>query len=434
MNRSTEIEGVLEYYKEQVEKSENFTIFQRDIYNFLERYGITQFQLETYEEKEFKHWKEKYKNDQFLNVYESPVQKGFLQFNSSLAGSNHYKMYISLDREHLTEGVDRIFDFISKNKIENCSKVARRDRSDVIVLRILKEEDAKKVLEFINNDKFITEHARPTNPFLMREGVVGVAFDGHLSYNFVVSYLMREYLKTKKENNDTQSISKDDFTKYIRKTFKEVFLTNEGLQDFISQQYVQRELYNSYGSHTDVLLNFMHVINMAYTSMTSEDINDYFAAFKVSENDRVNAKYYAKLDYALNHGIKEEKQEIKQEVKQGPTERDKQIIDSYISYALKKYKYPEEVERYLSSYQSGNVAAITRDGNFRMQFAKEVTSEDLRAITNGNIRNYIQRRIAFEKGEELRIQKRQENERKKVKSIKEQTIAMINGIESTYKR
>ena len=69
-----------------------------------------------------------------------------------------------------------------------------------------------------------------------------------------------------------------------------------------------------------------------------------------------------------------------------------------------------------------------------MQFANEVTSEDLRAITNGNISNYIQRRIAFEKGEELRIQKRQENERKKVKSIKEQTIAMINGIENTYKR
>ena len=76
-----------------------------------------------------------------------------------------------------------IFDFIERNNMKTGSKVADTIRSDEIVLRMESTDDAEKLIQFINNNPYLKENSRPTNPFLNRAGVVGVGYDDLLSYN-----------------------------------------------------------------------------------------------------------------------------------------------------------------------------------------------------------------------------------------------------------
>lgn len=105
------------------------------------------------------------------------------------------KIYLSFSKEDVFECVNMIFDYIDQNELSTLSKVADVRRSDEVVLRMSNVEDAKKLLEFINNNEYLSTRAKPVNPFLIKSGVAGLANDRLLSYNETLSFIIAEYFK-----------------------------------------------------------------------------------------------------------------------------------------------------------------------------------------------------------------------------------------------
>ncbi len=392
MNRFEEIEKILEYYKERTIKKNLQPIKRKEVYNFLVRYGLTNDEYMEgiaykYDDK-FENWKKRYENDSFLRVYETDLQKDFLQLNTAKRETNCLKLYVSLGREYIDEGVNIIFDYISKNKIDTVSKIAKYDRSDVIVLRIINEEDATKIINLINNNPLFKGNARKTNPFLMRQGVVGLAFDNHLSYNTIVAMILTEYLNEKIDSKKLGDVSLNDLRSYLLKLYKDTFMTQENLDKFANIQEVQQSFERLPYSETEILLNYMHVLNAMYINITSNKYEDYIKAFRTSKSNKINAKYGEKINHTLNS--------------QYQNINPKALLDSYIEYALQKYGSREIVEGHLSSYLYGNDNAITRDMDYRKYFINSLDRDTFAEIIGENIGTYIA-------GIELNINKGQQN-------------------------
>ena len=248
MNREQEIETFLSKIKEAYESNPN-NVDSSFVYPFLCRYNVDLDEERANYRTYFNYWKNKYNDNPNLYVFEHPKQPHFLQFQNhdqlnpdDIDKTNYVKLYLSVDPKCFPEAVNTIFDYIAENKIINRSKICEYDRSDSIVLRIKEASDARKVIDFINSNELITKYARPTNPFLAREGVVGIAFDERLSYNAAISYFVSNYVKERFQLNASSDICLEDFQKYIKGFFKHTFETGENLESFRNTDYFKENL------------------------------------------------------------------------------------------------------------------------------------------------------------------------------------------------
>ena len=178
MNNPVEIEEFLKYYARIYNQNPNLPIVRDTIYHGLTTYGISDEEKKNKSIKYmFPKWINYFKNSN-LHVYESDMQKHFLQFHTSdgRTTEGHVKIYATFAKEDMESCVIRIFDYISKNNFATYSKVSDVVRADSIVLRMVNPKEADKVINFINNDQYLSGKARKTNPFLMKVGVVQLPF------------------------------------------------------------------------------------------------------------------------------------------------------------------------------------------------------------------------------------------------------------------
>jgi hypothetical protein len=165
-------------------------------------------------------------------------------------------------------------------------------------------------------------------------------------------------------------------------------MTQENLDKFANIQEVQQSFERLPYSETEILLNYMHVLNAMYINITSNKYEDYIKAFRTSKSNKINAKYGEKINHTLNS--------------QYQNINPKALLDSYIEYALQKYGSREIVEGHLSSYLYGNDNAITRDMDYRKYFINSLDRDTFAEIIGENIGTYIA-------GIELNINKGQQN-------------------------
>ena len=140
----------------------------------------------------------------------------------------------------------------NQNNFATYSKVSDVVRSDSVVLRMVNPDEANKVINFINNDPYLSSKARKTNPFLMKSGVVGIASDKKLSYNSTLAYLITKYFK---ETANYDNVGYNDFKRFSQKYFNDVFINQTKLEDFI------------YDEDFDILKNYsqVEIQNAMYT-------------------------------------------------------------------------------------------------------------------------------------------------------------------------
>lgn len=139
----------------------------------------------------FGRWIEKFKNVDNIDVFCSENWKYFCQFkNGQVTGLDFVKVYIPLDYEHIYEGVNRIFNFLAKSNIAHCSKVSSDIRFDDVVVRLNNLEDAKKLQNFVDNDRYIQKGLMKPNAFTISNNKVAYAYDGGLSYNSCVAKII----------------------------------------------------------------------------------------------------------------------------------------------------------------------------------------------------------------------------------------------------
>ena len=187
------------------------------IYSHLALYGLTEEDVKNREiDYNFQSWINNFQNDPNLAVYYTERQPGFLQFqNKKSLGDKHVKLYLSYPADKINYCVNKIFKYVADQDMPTCSKVSKKLRSDSVVLRMANFDDAAKVINYINSDYELTSCAKETNPFSIKHGVVGVAYDDMLSYNTTLSFVMEEYFNYCRRNNVLTNAHNEWFTALI---------------------------------------------------------------------------------------------------------------------------------------------------------------------------------------------------------------------------
>ena len=373
MTRFDEMNELLLKYKEYI-KQKPGKIEPGKIYNSLSTYEMSYDEKEnrvTYDGDLFPKWQEMYKNDYYILE-----RNDFLHFvNADDRALDQIKLYVAPKPSSMDIITTEILNFLKENNIQTYFKAAMKDRNDALTIRLLNEEDARKVTSFINNNDIITKNVRKTNPFLMREGVVGLAYDRLISYNSTIAKLIASYLNERNKNNGIDNICLNDFNNFLFSYFAKTFITCKDIKQY--KEDFQKDFEKSTENPADLMLNHLHVINMIHRAVCLED-----------SIDTVIKNYNLSIDYEYNKTCRNKF--CKSLGVNYDDELEKNILDEYIKYASEKYVIGDfTVHDYLNSYAAGNHKSITRDWDYRTKFEYHLPPEKVLEITNGDISNYI---------------------------------------------
>lgn len=220
ITKQREIEEFLENVK-KLSLIDQTILNNRNIYDMLRFYGIKDNDKENGQAKDvryfFDKWSKRFQDKMFhkhnFQTYRFPDQKfwGIKSKKETNDDNKWIKIYLAIDSNHLDKSVDKLINFLDKNNdFEYDMKVAGKIRSDNIVIRIKSEEDAKKIIDFISNDNYISEGKNKQNPFMPNTNDIGKIHDAEGSYNDFIANFICEYLKK------TTSTSYSSFIEYLK--------------------------------------------------------------------------------------------------------------------------------------------------------------------------------------------------------------------------
>lgn len=391
MNRYQNMEQFLHFFASIYIQNPDLEIDRDTIYSNLAIYGLTDEEIKDREIGDnFQSWINNFQNDPNLAVYYTDKQPGFLQFhNKKSLGDKHVKLYLSYPKDKINHCVNKIFKYIADQDMPTCSKVSHKLRSDSVVLRMANFNDAAKVINYINGDYELSTSAKETNPFSIKHGVVGIAYDDMLSYNMTLSYVMEEYFNYCRANNVLSYVSVEHFREYANQYFTDNFKSRDSICEFSEKDFVisRKHRFNNIGEE---LLNYEQVLHLICLSLNENaNINDYRDFYS-----KVADKQYSKekIDYynsVVNNNVMQQTEVSGNEIR---------LVNSYIDLAMKKYG-PDKVHLYLEDYVRGNVKSITRNNDLRDLFEKYMTPSKLVSIT-GNIEDYVNNYIQTKKQNE----------------------------------
>lgn len=378
------------YFQQIYYYNPDFQISNKTLYAGLMNYGYTNEELKNNNiSNHFIDWINRFSNVSNLDVFYTDRQKGFLQFQNKKDGFDYkcVKLYLSYPKDKIYACANKIFDYIQRNDFKTLSKISDITRSDSIVLRMESIEDARKVMSFINNDPELVQNAKSTNPFSVREGVVGIAYDDMLSFNGVLSKLMSSYFQKHRNQNTFGNVSIDDFKNYVSMEYSRIFKDASNIQNFnISSEDIRRCRGNS-----GAILNYEQVYKTILMSLDGRtNYNDILFSinnYKDRKNNNVMLDYYNSVLKSRNYNIKNNTVKFSSVV-DNHLQYAKNIVDNYILHAANKYGR-QNISKYLNDYMRGNQNAITRDNNYRNLFIENVSIERLQEITDSNLEGYI---------------------------------------------
>ena len=215
------LKDAAEYYSEC---SEDFDY--RIVYNALTVFNLSDYDMEEgfFEKKDFELF-EKWALDAGKNfeVKKSKANSYFWLFCNPMLTeyeSKHrnkipIKLYIPVGKNTFENVLPDLFKFLSDNNIMHISKISADVRTDDIVVRVYKISEAEQLIKYVN-EKFQDEILE-TNPFVLRDGIVGIAADGDHSYNIDVAIHIAEFIK----QTDTENVSIDSFKRFIQDNLKD---------------------------------------------------------------------------------------------------------------------------------------------------------------------------------------------------------------------
>lgn len=224
----------------------------------------------------FDYWIDNNKRDK-TEVFVSPNWKYFCQFISQpekvVDYYKHHKIYLSLDSEHMKEGVERLFDFLNRENIPHKSKVGKLSRDDQIVVRVISHEDCRKVVNFINNDPYIQEGKKKASPFAYQYKGVAIAADGAVSYNDSISKMLSLYLKEMAKNNSIDKINVNTFINFCVNYYNKYFVRKEDVGKVLNDFGIK----NSTNVHD--IVDFKYCVKLFLNGLNNSFDFDKYANF-----------------------------------------------------------------------------------------------------------------------------------------------------------
>lgn len=373
MNRRTEINTFLKSLAKIYIQNPNLSINSDVFYDCLMNYDISEEERKDANIRDnFVKWSEYFKSIPNIAVYHTPMQNRFLQFSHDTPNYKCIKLYLSFPKDKIYECVNKVFKYVAANNMKTASKVADIIRADSVVLRLDSIEDAKKVINFVNNDLELSNNCKKTNPFLLKEGKVGIAYDHMLSYNTVLSFMLELYFKYCRSNNRLNEVSIDTFKEYIDNFRYNVFSNKNNLKIFLENPEISSTLHRFHGDQIELICNYEEIIKLISESLNPNmNLDRYFNFYNECLKEQQTNQKYTHYNNLMNH-----LNEI-------------DLLNEYIKYAEKKYG-GISVAGYLKRYAEGNARAITRDNNYRYKFMKFLTPQKLMEVTNYNIEEYVE--------------------------------------------
>ena len=218
-NRNRQIDEFLKYFRDIALQNPGYRFSKENIYSELTNLGLPRSEKKLRIDNLFSRWVQHFKNDSNCNVFVSQNWRYFCQFVSkdglAKQAREHLKIYIPLDSLHIENGAKEIFEFLSKENISHLSKIGSHVRFDDIVVRLIEPKDVAKLVNFINNNKYIQEGLLPANPFAYSINGIAMAVDGYLSFNSTVASLVQFYINNKIDKGILNTVGVEDFYQFV---------------------------------------------------------------------------------------------------------------------------------------------------------------------------------------------------------------------------
>ena len=115
--------------------------------------------------------------------------------NPNITLDNAIKIYIPIDEANANVVTKQVLDFLLENNIASRNKVGSHVKGDAFVLRIFDKSDAKRVINYINEQVKLNPITGREIPLTFKSGNVSIAMDGLTSYNQIATTLIDNFAK-----------------------------------------------------------------------------------------------------------------------------------------------------------------------------------------------------------------------------------------------
>ena len=330
-NRYKEMDDFLKYWRDILKENPFINLTENIVFNKIIKLGVNENDKNVNlsnnnfgQKSTFEKWIEYYYNNPNIKVFNSPDWKYFCQFisNYNLANAtNHIKVYIPLDYEHIELGAKLIFDFLSNNNIPHHSKIGREIRFDDIVIRLINPTDAEKLINFVTSNQYLSKGLISPNPFAFQKDGIALACDGYLSYNSTISELITNYINYMKNYNKLDEINITSFYNYIIHIYNnndlieclfndsdDLFSNRKQVLELIIATFSPNFTYNDYINHykkhsninSNVTNNAFYLNNALLCTVSEYDADKcYEALYRVINEGNYN--YFTNKQNARNN-------------------------------------------------------------------------------------------------------------------------------------
>lgn len=226
------------------------------------------------------------------------LHRGFTEYYNEFTGKKEgkfpIKLYIPIGKKDSLDFIMNLIYFIEDSEIWHQSKLASDIRTDDMVIRVYTKEDARKIIDFVNENKGQT--LLETNPFLMRDGKVGLAVDGKQSFNHSTSYLIADYIDECKNNGKQEKSGVEDFRNYLQERYNKIYKKGEDIDSILN--------YSHRASNERQILDMKVIMEALLMSTDPEkDANDFLqycnSIYGIEKDEQVQTAIQQMRDIAI---------------------------------------------------------------------------------------------------------------------------------------
>ena len=391
----SDINRVNQFLLDVLNAKKSYSISSKQVYSMLIRNDVDpkDIGLDASVNGNFDRWCQEFGryNGKNIDVFVDPSWSYFCQFknrhNEVMEKDDQVKVYIPLDGAHLTHGVEQIFDFLEKNNIAHLSKVGKHIRFDDVVVRLGSLEDAEKLSQFINGNRYIQEGLVKPNPFAVTKDGIAFASDRDISYNSTVASFVNMYVDDVRKKNDFSTFGAEGFRNFIKNYYNEVIINPSNYNRLASDFDIKYD--NGLMSY-----NYARVAELLYSSLDPNfTYNDYRNYYNRNVND-----YYRQPELAYNNGVTyperdiEKTKDLSEILGKNPEDvkveelMKKALIEfgkKTLPNGSRKYSNEDVVSQIYEYFNTGNPNYITSSGGLRQDFIEN----DFRTMLS----NYVSR-------------------------------------------
>ncbi len=299
----------------------------------------------------FDSWSKYYQNNKAVTVSVEQNNPCYCYFSSTDQKLYHANecliVYVPLDHDHIENGVHLIVDYLSQNNIAYIIKVNKKIRSDNIVVNLNDQSKLKDLCHFIEQTPFIQEGLIKPNPFIYHYKNLAIGTGNTLSYNYLLAQYIKLYLQTKRQENNIDQISAQDFMDFISHYYNESLINNNADE-------IIKLLNISHDNNKSIVLNIKNITELIMKSNQADFTFEHFIEHynKYNNQEFINQEL---TDSKKNTLTEEEISKTNNSLKQA------------FNTMQTKFGHEQAIKRLQQYIYCNQEQLITRDNNLRSQ-------------------------------------------------------------------